>query len=87
MLARFFTEDLRGNKTEHIMPYIGADYAESELSEKGCQRLTIDADKNYYTVDGVDKDYARQILDNVFENKNISIPVTYIFEEHAKDSV
>lgn len=87
MLARFTTEDFRGNRVDHVTPIIGAEYAESVMDEKGCQRLTLETDKNYYTTDGITPDEAKGYLDKVFNEENIEINGDFVFEVNAKDSM
>lgn len=87
MIARFFTEDFRGNKVEHVMQCTGAEYAQSVMDDKDCKRLTMETEKNYYTCDGVEKTYADRVLDAAYDGLNVSLPEEYIFEVNAKDSM
>lgn len=87
MKARFFTEDFRGNRVEHVMDCTGAEYAQSVMDEKDCRRLTLETEKNYYTTDGIEKEYAAAVLDAAYNGGNIMIPEDHIFEVNAKDSV
>lgn len=87
MIVRFFTEDFRQNKVEHVMTCQGAEYAESVLADKGCRRLTFETDKNYYTCDGVPEEKAQEVLDAAYNGSNVFLPDEYIFNENAKDSV
>lgn len=86
MLARFFTEDFRGNKVEHVTEIMGAEYAQSVMDEKDCKRFTLESEKNYYTTDGVNPDDGRKMLDKVFSGDNITLDENFIFDINAKDS-